>query len=270
MKVLVSSSFYLAIMLGLLSSLGPGLIERWQASTLSTVQASPAAPRLVVVPRAQQPLEAIVLAATTEAQPVQAQQRPTTPAPTPQTPHTLTYAGVESDLSSLGYTLNGLRTQGIEIMAHEGRIPKRCVAGPSGSSTTSGLAIKTQSIYPPCPDGGQPIFDAYRPEGYQCAVIYNRQSAKRMAILAHEIGHCLHFRHGQYRSFDIQFKQLRNVSHLTTGQLNEIIADDFMICRHSLDTNWGASSYYNRYSVARPNDALCAQINNLITTHLIK
>ncbi len=189
---------------------------------------------------------------------------------TPSTPYSLTYSGVDSDLSFLGYSLSSLRSQGIEVMGHNGAIPKRCSSGQTGSTYTSGIAIKTAATYTPCADGGQPIYEAYRPAGYSCVVIYNRQSPVSRAILAHEIGHCLHFTYGQYRSFDIDYKQIRDTSGYNRSQVNELVAEDFMICYHGLDTNYGAGSYYARYGAARPTSLQCAQINAIVSEHLIR
>jgi len=179
------------------------------------------------------------------------------------TPYSLTYAGVASDLRSIGYSQAALRSMGIEVIGHNGGIPKRCVSGPNGSLYTQGIAIKTPYTYRTCPDGGSPLYDAYRPAGYSCSVIYNRSSSKRLAILAHEVAHCIYFKNGQYKIFDIQYKTVRSVSSLTRSQMNEIIADDIMICVNGLDTNWGSGSYYVRYGVSRPTAAQCNEIRSL-------
>ncbi len=185
-------------------------------------------------------------------------------------PYSLTAQGVTADLNSLGYSLGNLRTQGIEVMGHQGLIPKLCASGPSGATTTYGIAIKTAATYRPCVDGKDPLYDAYRPAGYSCVVIYNNRASNKAAILAHELGHCLHFTHGQYEKFDIDYRAVRPVAALTTSQQNEITADDFMTCRHGLDTGWGDGGYYSRYGVAPPTAAECTRINTLINTHLIK
>ncbi|MEM6997890.1 MAG: hypothetical protein AAF413_03175 [Patescibacteria group bacterium] len=185
-----------------------------------------------------------------------------------ETPYRLTKENVSSDLKQLSEDLNTLNSVGIEVLAHKGRIPKRCSSGSNQTTSTSGLAIKTHAHYPACPDGSQPIYDAYKPAGFNCVVVYNANSPNKLAILAHELAHCRHFQFGQYRKFDIDYKQLRDVSHLSSHQRNEIIADDLMMCVYSRDTNWGSASYYSRYSVDKPNDTKCEQIVELASQYL--
>lgn len=191
-----------------------------------------------------------------------------TATPAQELPYSLTQNGVASDVATLGDSMSALSAEGIYVMAHNGRIPKRCSSGSSSTTSTSGLAIKPTSLYPACPDGGQPIYDAYKPAGYRCVVIYNNQSGKKLAILAHELAHCKHFVHGQYRAFDIDYKQIRPVSGLSAGQMNEIIADDIMICTYGRDTSWGSSSYYARYGVSSPTNTDCDAINKLVRQYL--
>ena len=175
-----------------------------------------------------------------------------------------------AQLSDLGYSLPDLQADGIQVLGHSGAVPRRCATGSSGGLYAQGMAILTDVTYTPCPNGQSPLYDAYRPAGYDCTVIYNSRSAKSTAVLAHEVAHCLHFTHGQYRAFDVKYRTIRPAaSALDRGQMNEVIADDYMICKHSLDTNFGASSYYTRYGVSRPTADQCKQINNIIDLYLL-
>jgi hypothetical protein len=193
-----------------------------------------------------------------------------TPEPKPKLPYTFKNDTRDADLSVLGYSLAQLHSQSIHVIGHDGQIPRRCATGASGFTATDGMAIKTTATYAPCPDGQSPLYEAYRPAEYKCVVLYNASSSKKRAILAHEIGHCLHFQYGEGLVFDVGYRKIRDVAGLTRPQVNEIIADDFMICHHGLDTNWGRYSYYARYNMSRPTATQCTQINQLINTYLIK
>lgn len=185
-----------------------------------------------------------------------------------RTPYDLTYTGVATDLSAIGESQSALRASGIDIIGNKGLVPKRCSSGQMSTSYAQGMAIKTPYSYPACPDGGSPVYDAYRPQGYSCSIIYNVNSSKKLAILAHEVAHCKYFQKGQYRAFDINYKQVRSVGNLNRSQLNEVIADDIMICHYGLDTAWGSGSYYSLYGVGRPSSSLCSQVNELVATYL--
>jgi hypothetical protein len=222
------------------------------ASTKTTVSAPAATPETNTTP-------------IVAAQPIPAVEQPA------QTPYSLTYDGVISDLSrfaSDGISQSSLRAQGIEVIAHNGLIPKRCASGPGGSTTTYGIAIKTAARYPACPSGEKPLYDAYKPSGYDCVVIYNRYASNSQAILAHELGHCLYFQNAQYGAFDIAVKKIRPIGELSRSAFNEILADEFMLCRYGLDTAWGAGSYHSRYGVAKPTGANCVELNALYTKYL--
>ncbi len=174
-----------------------------------------------------------------------------------------------TQLADLGYVLPTLQSEGIQVIGHSGAVPRRCATGTSGGLYAQGMAIRTEATYPTCPDGGPPLYDAYRPAGYSCTIIYNSRSSKSSAILAHEIGHCLHFTNGEYRVFDVNYRIIRpDASKLSRSKMNEIVADDFMICKQGLDTNFGASSYYSRYGIDRPTTTQCSEINSIITTYL--
>mgnify|MGYP000542485308 CR=1 FL=1 len=82
-----------------------------------------------------------------------------------------------AQLSSLGYSLTDLRTQGVTVIGHSGAVPRRCATGTSGGLYAQGMALRASARYTPCPDGGSPLYDAYRPAGYTCVVVYNSQSS---------------------------------------------------------------------------------------------
>lgn len=172
-------------------------------------------------------------------------------------------------LSRLGYSLENMWNAGVAFVLTGGSVPLNCNI--TGASYRGGLAVKPKAFYPNCPDGRNSVLDIYRTEG-KCTVVFDwtkhmrgvSSSGNSTAILAHEIGHCLHFIYGQQQGVDAQFKQIRPELAAQSGSvIEEVLADDFMICRHGVDTNWGTYSYYARFGVTRPNVAQCAQLNSL-------
>ncbi len=184
-------------------------------------------------------------------------------------PGYLTQDGVEADLQELGYELISLRARGISVQAHSGPIPKRCGSDGTTYSTSQGLAVRNVP-YELCDDGQSPLFDEYFAQGYSCSVIYNQLSPKHLAILAHEIGHCFYHEYGQYGEFDTAYKKLRGAENISQPGVRELIADDFMICQHQIDTAWeGTANYYIRYSVNPPTPEICASYNQLVDQYLL-
>ncbi len=199
----------------------------------------------------------------TNAQPVQPSE------PTVNTPYSLTNIGVDQDLASIGISQAWLSARSINVIASNGAIPKRCFSdGSSGNATVQGLAIRSVT-YKSCNNGEQPLYSAYHDTQYFCSVVYNKQSSKKHAILAHELGHCVYHAYGDYGEFDIEYKKLRNVYELDQTGIRELIADDYMICQYGLNTNWsGNANYYTRYNVASPSDEQCTAFNELVAAYL--
>lgn len=185
-------------------------------------------------------------------------------------PYTLTSQGVEDDVAALGYSLLSLRARSITIQASVGPIPKRCASdGQMVSSYAEGLAVRNIR-YVSCDSGEQPLYDAYFNRSYNCTVTYNQKSVKKLAILAHELGHCLYHEYGQYGEFDAAYKALRSVEDISQDGLRELIADDFMICWHGQDTQWtGSANYYTKYNVSRPTADVCKAFNALVDHYLL-
>ncbi len=193
----------------------------------------------------------------------------TTTQPQETTPYSLTTDGVSADLQSIGYSLESLKAANIDVIASNGKIERRCASGSSGQKSVQGMALLTDTTYAVCPNGLSPVYDAYYAEGAECTVLYNNQSDKKLAILVHELAHCIHFAFGQYRVFDIEYRSVRPaVNNINTLQMAEVIADDFAICKHGLSTNWNVT-YYDRYNVSAPTNAQCSEINALIDSFLL-
>jgi len=181
----------------------------------------------------------------------------------------LTTKGVDADLESIGYNSTTLAAKSISVKAYSGPIPKHCLSNgtiPSESNivTVQGLAIRNVR-YTPCEDGQQPLPDSYYSDGFECSVIYNSSSDKKLAILSHEIGHCMHRGTGSsQKDFDKQYMILRGITTIDKRALSELIADDFMICKHGLDTDWPElMNYYNEFGVSPPTTDFCAGYTSL-------
>lgn len=175
-----------------------------------------------------------------------------------------------SYLSQLGYSPETLWSAGIKIVGYQGLVKKNCVAG--SSLEISGMAVKPVA-YTTCPSGEEVIPQSYKTTG-KCTVHYDASKnysgtsyGNSKAVLAHELSHCLHFIYGEYGQFDIDYKVLRGLENPGQTELREVMADDFMICRHGLDTSWGAYSYYNQYSVDYPSAGLCSDLNELFNRY---
>ncbi len=172
-------------------------------------------------------------------------------------------------LKRLGYNLNDLWRSGISLVAHDDLVAKNC-GGASRLSGVSGLAVKPNTIYPTCPNGQSIIPINYR-TAYMCTVhfseksyLLNRQQAgNSTAVVAHEIGHCLYFIYGESEDFRQHYSRLRPSIASDDHAIREVMADDFMICRHNSDTKWGSRSYYAKYEVDYPSPQDCTVFNSL-------
>lgn len=244
----------LSLALGFASVAIPSILTSIDWSSYSTVQTT---------------AKTSVLAATSTSPRVDA------PDTTGNTPDPFTASNFNTDaqaqLSQLGYSLADLQRAGISVASYSGAVPRKCSTGMSASNYTEGMAIRTKALYVPCKDGQSPLHQEYIPADYDCAVTYNSSSRYSLAVLAHEVGHCLHFMYGEYGEFDTKYSVIRgeSVAILGRNQLNEIIADDFMICRHGLDTDFGSGSYFSRFGVTYPTTQQCSDINAIITEYLI-
>lgn len=168
-----------------------------------------------------------------------------------------------SYLSQMGYNAATLWSAGVKIVGYPNLVPKNCAAG--SSAAISGMAVKPVA-YAKCPNGQEVIPANYKTTG-KCTVHYQSNAGNSKAILAHEVSHCLHFIYGEYGSFDVEFKAARGIGGFGQVQMREVMADDFMICRHGVDTGWGAGSYYNQYGVAYPSAELCATLNGIFNRY---
>lgn len=172
---------------------------------------------------------------------------------------------VSVQLNQLGYTHDSLSAAGVAILPIDGPVTKRYALG--GLLQVAGLAVQPDTSYPSCPDGKEVIFDHYRVLD-KCSVVYNVNLLNSAAVLAHEIGHCLHFNHARYTQFDAEYRAVRKgIGDITDRPFEEIVADDFMICRYGIDTAWADGGYYERYEVTRPSD--CAVLNQLFDTYFL-
>ena len=228
---------------------------------------------LVPEGRVDAPLVAPTPTENTPTQPVAAPvtsiNTPVAPTPVETTPYSLTTAGVAADIAALGYSLDSLQAQGIDVIASNGRIARRCASGSSGQVTVEGMAVRSNFTYAACPSGESPLYDAYTSDSANCTVLYNKDNGSKLSILAHELAHCLHFEHGQFRGFDIEYRTVRPVVNgLGSLEMAEVIADDFVQCRHAGIANINYT-YYNRYGIATPSSDQCVQINTLISSYLL-
>ncbi len=195
----------------------------------------------------------------------------TTAKPAPiktSSPVNLTTNGVDQDLAALGFNSASLKNQKIAVIASKGAASRRCKTGTSGKQQVQGMAIRHNVTYKACPNGQSPIYDEYYAKDANCTVIYNQNSPKKQAILAHELAHCLHFEKGQYKAFDIEYRKVRpQVNKLNNSQMAEIIADDIAQCSYGLSTNWNVS-YYKSYGVSAPTTDQCTSIDELKSKYL--
>lgn len=176
-------------------------------------------------------------------------------------------------LRNLGYSSNLLWQAGIKIIAHDGPIPLHC--SPKGTTSAQGIAVKSNQNYLMCGDGNEMIDESYKTPG-MCTVVYNWQNYRldsiatgnSQAILAHEIGHCLHFIYGENRGLNDEYQQLRpKLKTASLTETEEIIANDFMICKTQSDTSWGADSYYRLYGFEKPSKDICARANQIFDSY---
>lgn len=179
-------------------------------------------------------------------------------------------ATTSSLLSQLGYNANSLWSSGIKIVSYNGLVAKNCALG--SSLYISGMAVKPVT-YQSCPNGQQVVPESYKTPG-KCTVHYDASknwggtaTGNSKAVLAHELSHCLHFIYGEYGGFDTEYDTIRGTAGFGQASMREIMADDFMICRHGVDTSWGGGSYYNSYGVSYPSASTCAQLNSLFNRY---
>lgn len=168
-----------------------------------------------------------------------------------------------SYLSQMGYSAATLWSAGVKIVEYQGLVPKNCAAG--SSSAIAGMAVKPV-VYAKCPNGQEVIPASYKTTG-KCTVHYDASKGNSKAILAHELSHCLHFIYAEYGVFDGEYKNIRGIASFGQARMREIMADDFMICRHGVDTGWGSGSYYNQYGVSYPSAQLCATLNGIFNRY---
>lgn len=184
-------------------------------------------------------------------------------------PNPLVSDGVTNDLLALGLDKKTLQDQGIGVQASLGPIVRRCASGSSGKKYVEGMALRTGASYTPCPNGESPVYDAYYIPGTQCSVIYNQKHSKKIAILAHEVAHCLHIMNGEFRAFDINYRKIRpQVNELDHVGTLEIVADDIAHCHFKESTDWSVG-YYDHYAVSPPTTSQCRQINEITEIYLL-
>jgi hypothetical protein len=174
-------------------------------------------------------------------------------------------------LASMGYSEDLLWTAGIRIIAYDGLIPKRCSA--NGSTFAYGMAVKSNLDYLKCSDGQEMISSEFKMPG-KCTVIYNWKNfelgdtttGNSKAVLAHEIGHCLHFIYGQSQGLLQEYEAIRPlISFQSLKVSEEIIANDFMICTQATNTSWGENSYYNLFDFDLPTADMCLEVNQVFS-----
>lgn len=171
--------------------------------------------------------------------------------------------------SALEYDVERLWQIGIELNPHNSRVKKNCT-GSSGNEFVSGLAIQAGVRYETCHNGLPIIPDSYQ-RANKCVVHFDAsveaQAASQgntIAVLGHEIAHCLYFVYGEENGIDDDYLAIRpEAARLGTHERSEVFADDFIRCEHGLNTNWGTHSYYAQFDVSAPTTRQCVALNTL-------